>query len=112
MIFSKQGIAENGFEIGSEFIDQFEVVERTSNKITVREGGSPRDPSPRVMDGLITTTARVDHATEEVELSLSTRLFRGQENVTDGSMPVPYFIEVIHWLYARALVVCGSQALI
>ncbi|KAK7984720.1 hypothetical protein PG988_002342 [Apiospora saccharicola] len=109
--FSRREIAECTFELGTEFIDQFEVVERSRHAITVREGGSPRDLGPRVVDGLITTTAKIDREAGELELTLSTRFFKGGEKVTDGSMPVPYLIERLHYLYARALVQSGSSAL-
>ncbi|KAK8000553.1 hypothetical protein PG990_013153 [Apiospora arundinis] len=109
--FSRREIAGCTFELGTEFIDQFEVVERSKNEVTMREGGSPRDPAPREVDGLITTTARVDRDAGEVELTLSTRFFKGRDNVTDGSLPVPYLIERLHYLYARALVQSGSSAL-
>ncbi|KAK7984393.1 hypothetical protein PG989_011795 [Apiospora arundinis] len=109
--FSRREIAGCTFELGTEFIDQFEVVERSKNEVTMREGGSPRDPAPREVDGLITTTARVDRDAGEVELTLSTRFFKGRENITDGAMPVPYLIERLHYLYARALVQSGSSAL-
>lgn len=109
--FSRREIAESTFEIGTEFIDQFQVVEWSKNEITMREGGSPRDTTPREVDGLITTTARIDREAGELELTLSTRFFKGRENVTDGSMPVPYLIERLHYLYARALVQSGSSAL-
>ncbi|KAK8008382.1 hypothetical protein PG991_010933 [Apiospora marii] len=109
--FSRREIAGCTFELGTEFIDQFEVVERSRHAITVREGGSPRDLGPREVDGLITTTAKIDREAGEVELTLSTRFFKGGEKVTDGSMPVPYLVERLHYIYARALVQSGSSAL-
>ncbi|KAH7303946.1 hypothetical protein B0I35DRAFT_465467 [Stachybotrys elegans] len=111
LVFSKNSIAVSDFELNSEFIDQFQVIERSSNVITVREGGSPRDPNLREVDGLITTAARIDLEKQEVELSLSTRLWKGKDKVTDGSLPVPYLVVVLHWLYAKALVQSGAQAL-
>ncbi|KAI0170280.1 hypothetical protein BJ166DRAFT_588435 [Pestalotiopsis sp. NC0098] len=112
LIFDKKDIAASDFELGMQFLDQLEVVERTSDMVTVREGGSPQDPAPRELDGLITTTARIDWQKQEVELTLSTRFFRGRERVVDGSMPVPYAVELLHRLYARALVESGAQALV
>ncbi|KAJ1323313.1 hypothetical protein MN608_11462 [Microdochium nivale] len=109
--FSQHEIRESTFDVGTEFIDQFEVVERTPTSVIVREGGSPRQSAPRELDGLITTSARIDHEAGEVELTLSTTLFNGRERILDGSMPVPYLIELLHYLYARALVQSGSQAL-
>ncbi|KXJ85423.1 hypothetical protein Micbo1qcDRAFT_141570 [Microdochium bolleyi] len=109
--FSQQEIRGSTFEVGTEFIDQFEVVERTPTSVVVREGGSPRQLTPREVDGLITTSVRIDREAGEVELALSTILFKGRERVLDGSMPVPYPIELLHYMYARALVQSGSQAL-
>ncbi|KAK8131970.1 hypothetical protein PG999_000143 [Apiospora kogelbergensis] len=97
--FSRREIAESTFEIGTEFIDQFQVVEWSKNEITMREGVRHA------------TRRRGKWTAGELELTLSTRFFKGRENVTDGSMPVPYLIERLHYLYARALVQSGSSAL-
>ncbi|KAI1880122.1 hypothetical protein JX265_001743 [Neoarthrinium moseri] len=108
-LWKKADLASSTYEVGAQFVDHFEVVERSSTDVMVRAGGSPLDQGPRELEGLLLTSVRIDRAAGEAELSLASVFFKGQERVTDGSGPAPYPIEILHQLYARALVLAGSQ---
>jgi hypothetical protein len=109
--FTKAELASSDYALGDQFADHFEVVSRTSTDVVVRAGGSPREAGPRDMDGLLVTRVSIDRAAEVAVVGLGTAFFRGKEEVTDGTMPIPYPMEVMHRYYARALVLSGLHGL-
>ncbi|KAI1807509.1 hypothetical protein F4811DRAFT_549886 [Daldinia bambusicola] len=110
-LFDKNQLASAEYQLGTRFSDQFEVVERTSNSVTVRAGGSPREPGPREFDGMLILSAKVDKGAGMVEVGIKTAFFDSTAPVRDGKRPSPFFIELLHRFYARALVDSGARRL-
>ncbi|KAI2606751.1 hypothetical protein GGR54DRAFT_643983 [Hypoxylon sp. NC1633] len=110
-LFGRQQLASSNYELGTRFSDHFEVVERTSNSITVRSGGSPSEPGPREMDGLCVVSAKVDKATSTVDVSLKSSFFNSKVPDPDGKKLLPFLVELLHRYYARAMVDSGARYL-
>ncbi|KAI1385858.1 uncharacterized protein F4822DRAFT_432717 [Hypoxylon trugodes] len=110
-LFDQKQLASSKYELGTRFSDHFEVVERTNNSIMVRAGGSPLEPGPRDMDGLLVASAKVDKAAGTVDVSLKTTFFNSVEPVRDGKKPTPFVAEVLHRFYSRAMVDNAARSL-
>ncbi|OTB10907.1 hypothetical protein K445DRAFT_370711 [Daldinia sp. EC12] len=110
-LFDRKQLATAKYELGTRFSDQFEVVERTSNSVTVRAGGSPLEPGPREFDGMLILSAKVDKGAGMVEVGIKTAFFNSTAPVRDGKKPSPYVVELLHRFYARALVDSGARRL-
>lgn len=110
-LFRQQQLAFSKYELGTKFSDHFEVVDRTSNAITVRCGGSPLEPGPRELDGLLVVSAKVDKDMGTVDVSLKTAFFNSVEPVGDGKKPANLAAELLHRLYSRAMVDSGVRRL-
>ncbi|XXH01690.1 hypothetical protein Hte_008051 [Hypoxylon texense] len=110
-LFRQQQLAFSKYELGTRFSDHFEVVERTKNSVTVRAGGSPLEPGPRELDGLLVVSAKVDKQTETVVVGIKTTFFNSTEPVRDEKKPAPFVAELLHRLYARAMVDSGVRRL-
>ncbi|KAI1378046.1 hypothetical protein F4677DRAFT_414288 [Hypoxylon crocopeplum] len=108
-LFDRQQLASSKYELGTRFSDHFEVVERTSNSITFRAGGSPLEPGPREMDGLFVVSAKVDKAAGTVDLCLKSTFFNSVERIHDWKKPAPFIAELLHRYYARAMVDSGVR---
>ncbi|KAH8668401.1 hypothetical protein BX600DRAFT_256092 [Xylariales sp. PMI_506] len=108
-LFTREELARSRYELGTQFVDHFEVVSRTRDEVVVRAGDSPRQKADRDLDGLLALRARIDREAGEVELSFATVFFKGKEK--DASPPVPPPVEYLHQLYARALLLNGAQGL-
>ncbi|KAI0122386.1 hypothetical protein F4814DRAFT_458062 [Daldinia grandis] len=102
--FDKQQLALSKYELGTRFSDQFEVVERTRNSVTVRAGGSPLEPGPREFDGILILSAKVNKEDRTVEVGINTAFFNSVEPVRDGKKPSSFAVELLHRYYVRALV--------
>ena len=110
-LFRRQQLATSKYELGTRFSDHFEVVERTKNSVTVRSGGSPLEPGPREMDGLLVLSAKVDKAAGTVDVSIKSVFLNSAEPVQDGKKPAPFIAELLHRYYARAMVDSGARSL-
>ena len=110
-LFDRKQLETANYELGTRFSDQFEVVERTSNSVTVRAGGSPLEPGPREFDGILILSAKVDKGAGMVEVGIKTAFFDSAAPVRDGKKPSPYVVELLHRFYARALVDSGARRL-
>ncbi|KAL7619471.1 hypothetical protein AAE478_010010 [Parahypoxylon ruwenzoriense] len=110
-LFSKQQLASSKYELGARLSDHFEVIERTGNSIVMRSGGSPLEPGPRDMDGLLVVSAKVDKEAGTVDVALKSAFFNSAAPVTDGKKPAPFFVELIHRYYSRAMVDSGARSL-
>ncbi|KAI1770117.1 hypothetical protein F4818DRAFT_446570 [Hypoxylon cercidicola] len=110
-LFRRQQLAFSKYELGTRFSDHFEVVERTRNSVTVRAGGSPLEPGPRELDGLLVVSAKVDKETGTVDVGLKTAFFNSVERVQDDTKPANFAAELLHRFYARAMVDSGIRRL-
>lgn len=110
-LFDRQQLAFSKYELGTRFSDHFEVVERTSNSVMVRAGGSPLEPGPREMDGLFVVSAKVDKQAGTVDVGLKSAFFNSLEPLRDEKNPTPFVIELLHRYYARAMVDSGVRRL-
>ncbi|KAI0838419.1 hypothetical protein F5Y06DRAFT_46062 [Hypoxylon sp. FL0890] len=110
-LFDRDQLASSKYELGTRFSDHFEVVERTKNSIMVRAGGSPLEPGPRELDGLIVISAKVNKEIGTVEVGLKTTFFNSDEPIRDERKPAPFVAELLHRFYARAMVDSGARRL-
>ncbi|OTB00344.1 hypothetical protein M426DRAFT_324389 [Hypoxylon sp. CI-4A] len=110
-LFDRRQLAFSKYELGTRFSDHFEVVERTKNSITVRCGGSPLEPGPREVDGLLVLSAKIDKKAGTVDLGLKTAFFNSAAPVLDERKPVPFVGELLHRYYSRAMVDSGALRL-
>ncbi|KAF3067270.1 hypothetical protein GL218_08607 [Daldinia childiae] len=110
-LFDQQQLASSKYDLGVRFSDQFEVMERTSNSVTIRAGGSPLEPGPREFDGILILSAKVNKEDRTVEVGIKTAFFNSVAPVRDGKMPSPFVVELLHRYYARALVDSGVRRL-
>ncbi|KAI1440133.1 hypothetical protein F5Y02DRAFT_403700 [Annulohypoxylon stygium] len=101
-LFNQQQLASSNYELGTRFSDHFEVVERTRNSVMFRGGGSPLEPGPRDVDGLFVISAKLDKSAGTVDVGLKAAFFNSVEPT--GKKPAPFFVELLHQYYARAMV--------
>lgn len=102
-------LASSKYELGTAFVDCFEVTERTMNSITIRGGGAPQDPNGRAWDAILISSAKIDSEAGVAVLRFRVALFNSAKRVTDGRMPAPFFLNWFHTLYTRSLVDCGAR---
>ncbi|KAF5000045.1 hypothetical protein FGRMN_2056 [Fusarium graminum] len=100
-LWDNEQLATSTYDRGTVITDHFEVVEKTSNSITVRCGDSPRNAALRASDGLFQISATIDKTREEVELRLKSVLFSSEGKVPGAKGPMPGHIEELHQWYAR-----------
>ncbi|KIL92214.1 hypothetical protein FAVG1_04622 [Fusarium avenaceum] len=100
-LWDNEQLATSTYDRGTIITDHFEVVEKTSNSITVRCGDSPRNSALRPSDGLFQISATIDKTREEVELRLKSVLFSSEGKVPGPKGPMPGHIEELHQWYAR-----------
>lgn len=110
-LFDRQQLATSKYELGTRFSDHFEVVERTNNSVVVRAGGSPLEPGPREMDGLLVLSAKVDKEAGTVDVGIKSVFLNSAEPIRDGKKPGPFIAEILHRYYARAMVDSGARSL-
>ncbi|KAJ4251002.1 hypothetical protein NW762_011652 [Fusarium torreyae] len=100
-LWDNEQLATSNYDRGTLITDHFEVVEKTSNSITVRCGDSPRNQPLRPSDGLFQISAVIDKQHEEVELRLKSVLFSSEGKVAGNKGPMPPFMTELHQWYAR-----------
>ncbi|KAI1080360.1 hypothetical protein F5B20DRAFT_540321 [Whalleya microplaca] len=110
-LFSKEELGASTYEPGTQFSDHFEVLERTRNAVMFRAGGSPLEPGPRVVDGILIASAEIDKEADTVEVSLKSLFFNSAQPVDKGKKAMPGPIEWLHQVYARAMVDDGARHL-
>lgn len=113
-LFSRAELASSSYGAGTQFLNHFEVLEKSphTGEILVRGGGSPVTArGPRETDSVLLMGCRIDRDAGEAELFLRSGFLNGVEKAPDGVMPLPYHIELLHRLYVRAMVLNGAQGL-
>ncbi|KAF5019321.1 hypothetical protein F66182_8678 [Fusarium sp. NRRL 66182] len=100
-LWDSEQLAASTYDRGTHITDHFEVVEKTSNSITVRCGDSPRNQGLRASDGLFQISAVIDKQHEEVELRLKSVLFSSEGKIEGKRGPMPPLMEELHQWYAR-----------
>ncbi|KAM0186369.1 hypothetical protein ACHAPI_011722 [Fusarium lateritium] len=100
-LWDNEQLATSTYDRGTVITDHFEVVEKTSNSITVRCGDTPRNGALRPSDGLFQISATIDKTREEVELRLKSVLFSSEGKVPGPKGPMPGHIEELHQWYSR-----------
>jgi len=102
-------LSSSTYEVGTELIDHFEVVEKTPTQIVVRCGDTPRNQGPRDSDGLFVISAYVDESRKEAVLELKSCFFTSSSRVEGIQGPMPGWMEYLHRWYTRLWMATGSS---
>ncbi|OJJ47325.1 hypothetical protein ASPZODRAFT_16005 [Penicilliopsis zonata CBS 506.65] len=89
----------SSYEAGTLITDHFEVVEKTSERILVRCGDTPRNQDVRASDGLFEMSAVVKPDEGVAEFALKSCFFRGLGKA-EGE-PMPPHIAWLHRQYTK-----------
>lgn len=89
------------YDRGTIITDHFEVVEKTSDRIVVRCGDSPRIREVRESDGLFEMSAVVKQDEGIVEFGLKSCFFKGLGKAE--AQPMPAYIIWLHQQYTKLL---------
>ncbi|KAI9744083.1 MAG: hypothetical protein M1818_002235 [Claussenomyces sp. TS43310] len=98
-LWSRPELKSSSYEVGQHITDHFEVVEHTSDKITVRCGGSPRVRDVREGDGLFEMFARQNKDEGVVEFGMKSVFFQGLGRAERA--PMPSHIVFLHQQYTK-----------
>ncbi|KAF9891626.1 hypothetical protein FE257_003637 [Aspergillus nanangensis] len=98
-LWSRDELRSSPYDVGTLITDHFEVVEKTSDRIVVRCGDSPRNQGVRPSDGLFEMSAVVKPEEGVAEFGLKSCLFQGLGKAE--AAPMPAHIIWLHKQYAK-----------
>jgi hypothetical protein len=105
-LWSNEQLSNSTYDVGTLITDHFEVIEKTSDRIVVRCGDSPRRQDVRGSDGLFEISAVVKPEEGVAEFGLKSCFYQGLGKA-EGS-PMPSHITWLHQQYTKLL---GETAL-
>ncbi|KAL4882683.1 hypothetical protein BJY04DRAFT_186705 [Aspergillus karnatakaensis] len=100
-LWTNAQLSSSSYDIGTLITDHFEVVEKTSDKIVVRCGDSPRRQDVRASDGLFEISAVVKPEEGVAEFGLKSCFYQGLGKA-EGE-PMPPHIAWLHQQYTKLL---------
>ncbi|KAL4807948.1 hypothetical protein BDV18DRAFT_136421 [Aspergillus unguis] len=98
-LWSTEQLSSSTYPVGTLITDHFEVVEKTSDRIVVRCGDSPRRQDVRASDGLFEISAVVKPDEGVAEFGLKSCFYQGLGKA-EGE-PMPPHIAWLHRQYAK-----------
>lgn len=100
-LWSRQELMSSTYEPGTLITDHFEVLEKTSDRILIRCGDSPRRQDVRASDGLFEISAVVKPDEGVAEFGLKSCFFQGLARAE--SEPMPPHVAWLHRQYTKLL---------
>lgn len=98
-LWTNEQLSNSTYDVGTLITDHFEVVEKTSDRIVVRCGDSPRRQDVRGSDGLFEISAVVKPEEGVAEFGLKSCFYKGLGKA-EGE-PMPPHIAWLHQQYTK-----------
>jgi len=108
-LWTQPELASSIYPVGTEMVDHFEIISKTTDSIIVRCGGSPLDKNVRASDGLFELKADVDEDEKIARFEMKSVFFSGATKSAEHM--VPGHIVWGHRLYTKLLMETAVRGL-
>ncbi|PLB40325.1 uncharacterized protein BDW47DRAFT_101792 [Aspergillus candidus] len=98
-LWTREALRAGPYELGTRITDHFEVLEKSTERIVVRCGASPRETGVRDSDGLFEMSAVVKADEGVAEFGLKSCFFQGRGKA--DAPPMPAHIDWLHKQYTK-----------